>query len=99
MDPPMRLLRDRATRPAPLLRRVDAEAVRDCGGQFEVGLARGWRELLDRGLAARLENRVPRDAHYCGDALGEQFLHAVEVELALRPHLVDHRYRAANQIG
>src|SRR5215216_4454142 len=34
MDPPMRLLRARATRPAPLHRRVDVEAVRDRGSEF-----------------------------------------------------------------
>src|SRR3954451_20989893 len=38
MDPPMRLLGARATRPRSLLWRVDVEAVRHGGGEFEVRL-------------------------------------------------------------
>ena len=82
-----------------LLRRVDVEAVRDRGGEFEVGLARGRRELLDRGLGAGLQDRVPRDAHDRGDPLGEQLLDAVEVQLALGPHLVDHRHGVGDEVG
>src|SRR4051812_43136846 len=89
IGPPMRLLRDRATRPASLLRRVDVEAIRDRGGESEVGLARRRCELLDRGLGAGLEHGVPRDAHDGRDPLGEQLLDSVEVQLALGPHLVD----------
>src|SRR3954471_3901709 len=98
IGPPLRLLCDRATRPASLLRRVDVEAVRDRGGEFEIGLARRRRELLDRGLRAGLEHGVPRDAHDCRDPLGEQLLDSVEVQLALRAHLVDDRHSIGDEI-
>src|SRR4051794_16533045 len=83
MGPPMRFTARSSDAGGSPARCVDVEAVRDCGGEFEIGLARRRRELLDRGLRASLEDRVPRDAHDCGDPLGEQLLDAVEVQLAL----------------
>src|SRR3954454_13629466 len=46
MDPPICLLSARATRPPSWLGCVDVEAVRDRGGEFEIGLARRGREFF-----------------------------------------------------